>query len=416
MFKKRITPFACIVITLLACVATFVAVYSASEIKHKQEINDIRLEAAEYGAYEDFFELVGDNTDKHTKLAQMIAMIEGYYIHDYDENLVWENIYKSLVESIADDYGQYLTAEEYEALIDSADGDFVGIGVHATFDVDTEGVYIFGVIPNSPAELAGLQKGDIIVSAEGIESSEESYYKLLDSVRGEAGTEVSLTVLRGEEKIDFKIKRQAVAAENVFYEKLENNIGYIRILSFADESVSEEFTKKLALAQSEGCKKFIFDVRNNTGGYLNEICDVLDLLLPEGPIINIVDKNGTTKTQNSDANCIQAEMTVLCNGNTASAAELFTAALRDYELAEIIGTTTFGKGTMQTTRYLVDGSTLKLSRAFYNPPSNISYDKIGIKPDYEITLSEEWENRFFKMPNEEDTQLQKAIELLNATK
>lgn len=416
MFKKRITPFACIVITLLACVATFVAVYSASEIKHKQEINDIRLEAAEYGAYEDFFELVGDNADKHTKLAQMIAMIEGYYIHDYDENLVWENIYKSLVESIADDYGQYLTAEEYEALIDSADGDFVGIGVHATFDVDTEGVYIFGVIPNSPAELAGLKKGDIIVSAEGIESSEESYYKLLDSVRGEAGTEVSLTVLRGEEKIDFKIKRQAVAAENVFYEKLENNIGYIRILSFADESVSEEFTKKLALAQSEGCKKFIFDVRNNTGGYLNEICDVLDLLLPEGPIINIVDKNGTTKTQNSDANCIQAEMTVLCNGNTASAAELFTAALRDYELAEIIGTTTFGKGTMQTTRYLVDGSTLKLSSAFYNPPSNISYDKIGIKPDYEITLSEEWENRFFKMPNEEDTQLQKAIELLNATK
>ena len=109
-------------------------------------------------------------------------------------------------------------------------------------------------------------------------------------------------------------------------------------------------------------------------------------------------------------------MTVLCNGNTASAAELFTAALRDYELAEIIGTTTFGKGTMQTTRYLVDGSTLKLSSAFYNPPSNISYDKIGIKPDYEITLSEEWENRFFKMPNEEDTQLQKAIELLNATK
>ena len=416
MFKKRITPFACIVITLLACVATFVAVYSASEIKHKQEINDIRLEAAEYGAYEDFFELVGDNTDKHTKLAQMIAMIEGYYIHDYDENLVWENIYKSLVESIADDYGQYLTAEEYEALIDSSDGDFVGIGVHATFDVDTEGVYIFGVIANSPAELAGLQKGDMIVSAEGIESSEESYYKLLDSVRGEAGTEVSLTVLRGEEKIDFKIKRQAVAAENVFYEKLENNIGYIRILSFADESVSEEFTKKLALAQSEGCKKFIFDVRNNTGGYLNEICDVLDLLLPEGPIINIVDKNGTTKTQNSDANCIQAEMTVLCNGNTASAAELFTAALRDYELAEIIGTTTFGKGTMQTTRYLVDGSTLKLSSAFYNPPSNISYDKIGIKPDYEIKLSEEWENRFFKMPNEEDTQLQKAIELLNATK
>ena len=108
-------------------------------------------------------------------------------------------------------------------------------------------------------------------------------------------------------------------------------------------------------------------------------------------------------------------MTVLCNENTASAAELFTAALRDYELADIIGTTTFGKGTMQTTRYLIDGSTLKFSNAFYNPPSNVSYDKIGIKPDYELALPEELEERFFKMTVDEDIQLQKAIELLNAT-
>ena len=240
--------------------------------------------------------------------------------------------------SIADDYGQYLTAEEYASLIDSADGDFVGIGVHATFDVDTEGVYIFGVIPNSPAEKAGIKKGDVIIKAEGIVSSEKTYYELLDSVRGEAGTEVSVTVLRDGEEHDFKIVRQAVASENVFYEKLDNNVAFIRILSFADETVSEEFTKKLALAQSEGCDKFVFDVRNNSGGYLGEICDVLDLLLPEGPIINIVDKDGNTKTQNSDANCIKGKMAVLCNKGTASAAELFTAALRDYKLADIIGT------------------------------------------------------------------------------
>ncbi len=416
MFKKRITPFACVIISLLVCTVTFVSVYSYSEIKHKEELNSLRLDSADMGEYADFIGLAGDEEEKYTKLAQMIAMIEGYYVHDYDKSELWENLYKSLVVSIADDYGQYLTAEEYAALIDSSDGDFVGIGVHATYDVDTEGVYIFGVIPNSPAEKAGIKKGDIIVAAEGIEASDETYYELLDSVRGEAGTEVSVTVLRGDERKELKITRQAVESENVFYEKLENNIAYIRILSFSDETVSEEFTKKLALAQSEGCESFIFDVRNNAGGYLNEICAVLDLLLPEGPIINIVDKNGNTQTQNSDANCIKGKMTVLCNGNTASAAELFTAALRDYELAEIIGTKTFGKGTMQTTRVLVDGSTLKLSSAFYNPPSNVSYDKIGIKPDYEIALPEEWENRFFKMPKEEDIQLQKAIEILNATK
>ncbi|MBR5286851.1 MAG: S41 family peptidase, partial [Clostridia bacterium] len=175
-----------------------------------------------------------------------------------------------------------------------------------------------------------------------------------------------------------------------------------------------EFVKIIALAQSEQCESFIFDVRNNGGGYLDEILAVLDTLLPEGPIINIVDKNGATQTHNSDANCIKGEMVVLCNGNTASAAELFTAALRDYKLAKTVGQTTFGKGTMQTTRLLSDGSALKLSVAFYNPPSNVSYDKIGIKPDYEIKLTEYWENRYFKMPIEEDTQLQKAIELLNS--
>lgn len=415
MFKRRITPFACIIISLLVCIVTFVSVYSYSEIKHKQEINEIRLDSTQYGEYSDFIGLTEGESEKYTKLAQMIEMIEGYYIHDYDKSAVWENLYKSLVVSIADDYGQYLTAEEYASLIDSADGDFVGIGVHATFDVDTEGVYIFGVIPNSPAEKAGIKKGDVIIKAEGIVSSEKTYYELLDSVRGEAGTEVSVTVLRDGEEHDFKIVRQAVASENVFYEKLDNNVAFIRILSFADETVSEEFTKKLALAQSEGCDKFVFDVRNNSGGYLGEICDVLDLLLPEGPIINIVDKDGNTKTQNSDANCIKGKMAVLCNKGTASAAELFTAALRDYKLADIIGTTTFGKGTMQTTRYLIDGSTLKLSSAFYNPPSNVSYDKIGIKPDYEIKLSEEWDVRFFKMPKEEDIQLKQALDLLNAT-
>ena len=282
--------------------------------------------------------------------------------------------------------------------------------------MDTEGIYIFGVIPDSPAEEAGLLKGDIIVAAEGIEAKEDTYYDVLDSIRGETGTKVKITALRGEERIDFEITRRAVAAENVLYEKLDGNIAFIRILSFADSSVSEEFVSKLAKAQGEGCKKFIFDLRNNSGGYLDEILAVLDILLPEGPIINVVDKNGKTETQNSDANCIQGEMAVLCNGNTASAAELFTAALRDYEMAKTVGTTTFGKGTMQTTRLLPDGSALKLSIAFYNPPSNVSYDKIGIKPDYEITLPEEWENRYFKMPKEEDTQLQKAIELLTESK
>ena len=414
MFKKRITPFACLVVALLVCASTVVATLSISSVDDKAEVNENRLESAELGKYKDLISLIGNDKERYEKLSAMIAMIEGSYIHGYEENELWEDLYRTLAISLGDDYSQYLTAEEYNALVDSADGDFVGIGVHATYDVDTQGIYIFGVIPNSPAEKAGLKRGDVIVKAEGIEATEETYYDVLDAVRGEAGTNVSVTALRGEEKIDFVITRQAVASENVLYQKLDGNIAYIRILSFADTRVSEEFVQKIALAQSEKCEKFIFDLRNNSGGYLDEILAVLDILLPEGPMINIVDKKGLTKTHNSDSNCIKGEMAVLCNGNTASAAELFTAALRDYELAEIIGETTFGKGTMQTTRLLSDGSALKLSIAFYNPPSNVSYDKIGVKPDFEVKLTEYWESRYFKMPVEEDTQLQKAIEVLNS--
>lgn len=415
MFKKRITPFACIIISLLVCVATFVGVSSYRSVKEKAELNKTRLDSAEYGQYDGLIQLAGKDSERYTKLAQLISMIEGSYIHDHDNEIMWESIYKSLAVSIGDVYSQYLTAEEYEALIDSGDGDFVGIGVHASYDVDTYGIYIFGVIPDSPAQKAGIKSGDIIINAEGIEADGSNYYEMLDSVRGEAGTQVKLTVLRGEERIDFSVTRADVASESVLYEKLDGEIAYIRILTFADTGVAEEFTKKIALAQSEGCERFIFDVRNNSGGYLEAINGVLDLLLPEGPIINIVYKDGDVKTYNSDANCITGDMVVLCNDGTASAAELFTAALRDYELAEIVGTTTFGKGTLQTTRLLSDGSALKLSTAFYNPPSNKSYDKVGITPDFEIELDEEWNDRFFKMPKDEDAQLQKAISLLTST-
>ncbi len=411
MFKKRITPFACLVISLLVCITTALGVSSYRSVLEKERINQIRSENGT--ATENSF-ISATDADKYEKLSQLLGRIEGSYIHNYDKNLSWEMIYKSVVQSLGDDYSLYLTAEEYASMIDSGKGNFVGIGVHATYDIDTHGVYIFGTMPDSPAEKAGIQTGDVIIEAEGIKASEENYYKIIDAIPGEAGTEVSIKVLRGEETVDLKIKRQKVDSENVLYEKLDNNIAFIRILSFSGTTVSEEFTKKIAKAQNDGCDKFIFDVRNNGGGYLDEIAGVLDLLLPEGPIINMVDKNGNISTVDSDANCIKAPMAVLCNDGTASAAELFTAALRDYDLAKIVGKTTFGKGTLQTTFSIPDGSAIKLSTAFYNPPNNVSYDKVGIKPDYEIELKEEWQNRFFKMPNEEDTQLQKAIEILNS--
>lgn len=424
MFKKRITPFACVVVSVVVCIATCVATLTHQNIRRNAEINEQRQETANWSEFFNTVKNSGSNStddfnvasDKYIKLATLINRLEQNYVNEYDQQQVWDNIYRVLAMSIGDDYSQYFTAEEYAALLNDQDGNFVGIGVHATFDVDTNGIYVFGVMKDSPAELGGVQKGDIIVAAEGIEATDKNYYTMLDTIRGEPGTEVSITVLRGEEKLELKLTRAAVPSENVIYENLGNGIAYIKILTFSETTVTSQFVSQMSLAQSEGCTKFIFDVRNNIGGSLDEIRKTLDLLLPQGPIINIVTKDGKTTTLNSDENCIKAEkMVVLCNEVTASAAELFTAALRDYELAEIVGVKTFGKGTMQTTFNLEDGSAIKMSTAFYNPPSNESYDGKGITPDYEVKLDEKWESRFYKMPKEEDAQLQKAISLITST-
>ncbi len=416
MFQKKISPFLCIVLVLVACAVTFVATGSAYSVIFNKQLNDYRLDSAPYSDYSTLVQLSGaEGANAYNKLAQMIAMIDTTYAREYDSKLLWENVYRSLIVSIGDVYSQYLTADEYLALMDSSDGDFVGIGVHAIYDVDTQGVYITGVIPNSPAQESGMLAGDIITEVEGVKSSAESYYDVIDLIRGQAGTEVSFKVSRNGEEISFKVKRAAVPSENVLYTKLDDNIAYMKILTFAETTVSEEFESKLKKAIEDGCDKFVFDVRNNAGGNLDEIRAVLDRILPEGPIIHFKDVSGKTTTYSSDAqNYLEGKIAVLCNENTASAAELFAAALKDYKIAKLVGKTTFGKGTMQTTRLLPDGSALKLTTAFYNPPSDISYDGIGVKPDYEIQLSEEWEERFYKMPIEEDTQLQKAISILNS--
>ncbi len=416
MFKKRITPFACVITALITAAGTFVATKSALSVDNKAELNDFRQDTASYAEFDKLISSVGDDRERFEKLTEMLDIIEGNYLREYDTDKLWENVYSSLLETLGDKYAQYLTVEEYNSFMDDRDGGFVGIGVHATYDPDTHGIYIFGVLPDSPAEEAGLRKGDIIIKVEDIEASEGNYYTLADAIRGKEGSEVKISVLRGEERLDITLIRKAVASENVIYEKLDGGIAYMHILSFSGETVADEFSKKLETAQKDGCTKFIFDVRNNLGGDLTAICDVLNMLLPEGPIINIVDKDGNKTAIDSDAECIEGEFAVLCNDSTASAAELFTAALRDYNLAEIIGKTTFGKGSMQTTMLLSDGSAIKLSTNYYNPPKNKSYDGIGITPDHDIDLDKKWANKFYQMPKEEDVQLQKAVELLTSTK
>ncbi len=395
--KKRFSIASCIVIVFLFCAATFLITAVAFQTQRDSRLDELQDKADFYDKLFDVYNRVNDSFLKETEKKDL----EYTYLSAY-------------INSLDDPYSVYLTEEEMKAYLADSEGNMVGIGVHAAYDSESEGIYITGVMPDSPAFRAGMQTGDIIVQVEDIIVSQDSYYTAINAVKGAEGEPVSLVVKRDGKLFGLEIVRAAIESESVIFEKIDNeggHIAYISIIEF-DGHTAEMFENALKRAEEEGCDRYIFDVRNNPGGDLNAIVSVLDLLLPEGPIINIVDKNGKVTSEESDKDFLDAPMVVLINGYTASAAELFTAALRDYELAEIVGTTTFGKGTMQTVTTLPDGSGLKLSTYYYNPPYGDNYHGVGVSPDVETIMPKELMERFYLLTNEEDNQLQKAIEII----
>lgn len=415
MFKQLVSPFVCILISLVVCVATFVGTTVFTAQKEEEHINELREEWSGYTKYNMFNNVSDEDLKNIEKLIQLIKVLDDESIRDYDSEHVWNTIYRSLALGTNDIYGQYFTKEEYLQDKDSKDGNFVGIGVRVIYDDVTNGAYVYGVIADSGAQKAGIQKGDLIIAAEGVESTDqESYLQMVNSILGEENTDVRITVKRGDKTHEFTVTRAQVLSENVIYEKLEGDVAYIQILTFSDGSLPAQFKQKMEMAKEDGCTSYVFDVRNNPGGLLTSVIGVLDPLLPEGPIIRTKDNEGNETSENSDAECLEAPMVVLCNKASASAAELFTAALRDYDMATIVGETTFGKGSMQTTKLLPDGSAIKMTTALYSPPFSDNYDGVGIVPDVEVKLDAKWNGKFQLMPREDDVQLEKALEILNS--
>ena len=296
--------------------------------------------------------------------------------------------------------------------MEESSGEMVGIGVHIIYNGDMGALEVISVMRDSPALEAGVEPGDLIIAVEGEAVSELGYYPAVDKMLGDLGTVAKFTVRRGEnyEQIkEFSIIRQKVTDTTVESRVIGGDIGVIRISQFA-ENTGDSIRTAIADLTAKGAKSLIFDVRYNPGGALTGIVDTLDQLLPEGPIIRIVDREGNEEAINSDAACISMPMAVLVNEGTASAAELFTSALQDYKLATVIGTTTYGKGTMQTVVSLPDGSGITISYRMYNPPFSDNYEGIGVVPDIELPLDETLaEKNFYKITDEEDNQLQAAI-------
>ena len=385
---------ALITVIIASVLLTFALTREALTDKYRQEL----IKNQTSSATSEFFK----------KFQRIEDIVKNNYIKDYDLSDAEDAALYAFFEALGDDYTFYMDADEYSATMTDSAGIVAGIGVRAVIDPDTGHICIMTVMPDSPALNAGLEPLDRIIKVSDTEVTAESYSDCINLIKGAVGTDVTFTVKRGDNVFDVTCTRATVNNVTVEYCKLQNDIALIKVTEFVS-TTPEQFKSAMQQAQNDGCKSYIFDMRNNPGGNLSAIEEVLDYLLPEGPIINIVYSDGTTDVYNSDADCFDAPMVVLCNGSTASAGELFTAALRDYQKATIIGETTFGKGTMQTVQSLGDGSGFRMSIAYYNPPCNVSYDGTGITPDIEIKLSEEQQKYFYFLSDGDDPQLQAAI-------
>ena len=365
--------------------------------------------------------LPADN--RSIELYYKLAMIDYYYRNLYaneiDEDRLLYYVLNGYVEGAGDRYGEYYTADDFKSITQENQGNTVGIGVYVNYSQEYNAIKILSVMENSPAHKAGVKAGDIIVYVDGESVSELGYYVALEKVKGEEGTKVNLTLIRNGEEVSLTVTRAKVVTESVFYHQYEydKTIGVIRVIEF-NNAVPEQFKNAIEDLMSKGVTSLVFDMRSNPGGTLTSVVEMLDYLLPEGDIAHVTDAEGNIqKTYKSDADYLKGieKMAVLTNENTASAAELFTSALRDYNKAIIVGTKTYGKGSMQTVYMLPDGTGLRLTTNKYNPPVSENYDGVGITPDIEIELSEALVGKSpFEYTDSDDNQLQKACEALKS--
>lgn len=347
------------------------------------------------------------------KLAEIEMMIDAYNLEEVDKEQMENYMYKGLVAGLEDPYAAYYTVEEMESVQRSLNGSYKGIGVLMTQNFDTNEIRVIRCYEGAPAEKAGMLPNDILKEINGQSTEEMTLSEVVNVIQKGEQDIIELKVLReGEsELLTFSMERTNVEVPTVYQEMLDDEIGYLQIIEFDSVTVSQ-FESALEELEEQGMEKLIVDVRDNPGGMLTSVCDILDQILPEGLMVYIEDKNGNRSEYTSDEeHQFTKPLAVLVNGDSASAAEIFAGAIQDHNVGTIVGTTTYGKGIVQTTYSLSDGSALKLTTAKYYTPNGNDIHKKGITPDVEIELNEDAENQNV-IPMEDDNQIQKAISIL----
>lgn len=356
-----------------------------------------------------------DYSSYMTRIEDALKMIKSKYIEDVDTEKLVDGAVAGIAEATGDPYTRYMDEEEYEEMVNSGTETYGGLGVHITYDIDTQGIVILGIMPNTPAEEADLKIGDIILSVDGTVVNSKTYYECVDKLKGEPNTEVKLILKRDNEAIEKTVKREEILPNNVESQIMNDDIGYIRIWSF-DNNVYKQFKTEYDKLKSKNIQGLIIDVRNNPGGLVSDTISILKEMLPKCDIVKLVYKDESERVYKCDGkNHINIPVAVLVNSKSASASEILASAIKDSGVGVLVGTKTYGKGIVQEIQSLDGKGALSITVAKYYTASGTQIHKNGIEPDIYVDVPEEY-SKSSSIPRDKDTQLIKAIEYINSKK
>lgn len=350
-------------------------------------------------------------SDYFTAKMELLAnLVDQYYMYDISVEDMRTGAYKGLLEGLGDPYTCYYTAEEFDALMETTSGTYYGIGAVVQQNLKTMYITIVKPYVDGPAYNAGMLPGDIIYMVDGVDVTGMDIDNVVAMMKGPEGTIVKVSVIRDgvADPVELTITRGKIEIETIEYEMLDNSIGYIAISGF-DEPTPKQFKDAIKDLQKQNMKGLVIDLRDNGGGLLDAVVEMLDYILPKGMIVYTEDKYGNREEfKGTDKETLELPMAVMINGNSASAAEIFAAAMQDYEAATLVGTTSFGKGIVQSILPLTDGTAVKITISRYFTPKGVCIHGEGVTPDVEVELKEELKQQVI-IPKDQDNQLAEAI-------
>lgn len=355
---------------------------------------------------------VSASTD-YNKLEDLENLILTSFAGDANKTKIEDAAADAMVNAMGDRWSYYIPAAELPSFLENSENAYVGIGVTVQATDDNSGLMVIAVQPGGPAEEAGVQVGDVIIQVDGESAQDRTVTEISAMIKGEEGTVVSITVLRSGEGITMSMTRKRMETTVASSKLLNEHVGLVTIQNF-DERCADETIAAIKALLNQGADMLLFDVRNNPGGYVDELTKILDYLLPEGNLIRTVGTDGSDETVTSDADCVKVPMAVLVNENTYSAAELFAVDLSEYGVARIFGQKTSGKGFFQQVFQFSDGSAAGISVGRYYTSQGNNLEGIGLTPDEEIKLDDESEALLYNgmLEPENDAQLQAAMSYL----